>query len=308
MAAMSFRARPRTTHASRRAGRRGTVRGIRHGAGLYRGRQLLRARPAADLRHCQRSAAQGARARRKHGAPPAVAWRDLSDGIAYVWTTPQLLAPRVLAFLVNLTAYPLTNGLCPTSPRRSIASTRPGLATWSPASPSAPLLGSVAVSMNGRVIRPARTMIVSGLAWYVMLLVFAQMQRPVRRHGDAHARRLRAKLLHGHAVVVLLRITSAFRGRVMGVRMLAIYSLPLGLLVAGALIDLIGFGATATLYAGRSVVHRGDCSALACRHLACADASECALKLAQHPTRRSRTPQLFRAATPEDAISGPVEE
>ena len=50
--------------------------------------------------------------------------------------------------------------------------------------------------------------------------------------------------------VVVLRITSSkFRGRVMGVRMLVIYSLPLGLLAAGALIDLIGFVATATLYA-----------------------------------------------------------
>jgi hypothetical protein len=50
--------------------------------------------------------------------------------------------------------------------------------------------------------------------------------------------------------VVMLRIASdKFRGRVMGVRMLVIYSLPLGLLGAGALIDLIGFHATATIYA-----------------------------------------------------------
>ena len=40
-----------------------------------------------------------------------------------------------------------------------------------------------------------------------------------------------------------------FRGRVMGARMLAIYSLPLGLLSAGSLIDGIGFAATGTLYA-----------------------------------------------------------
>jgi len=36
---------------------------------------------------------------------------------------------------------------------------------------------------------------------------------------------------------------------VMGVRMLAIYSLPVGLLVAGALIGWIGFRATASIYA-----------------------------------------------------------
>jgi hypothetical protein len=50
--------------------------------------------------------------------------------------------------------------------------------------------------------------------------------------------------------VILMRTASAhFRGRVMGVRMLAIYSLPFGLLAAGSLIDGIGFAATATLYA-----------------------------------------------------------
>ena len=40
----------------------------------------------------------------------------------------------------------------------------------------------------------------------------------------------------------------------MGVRMLAIYSLPLGLLVAGALIERIGFRWTASLYAGAGLL------------------------------------------------------
>jgi hypothetical protein len=39
-----------------------------------------------------------------------------------------------------------------------------------------------------------------------------------------------------------------YRGRVMGVRTLAIYGVPPGLLVAGALIDRIGFVATVSLY------------------------------------------------------------
>lgn len=37
--------------------------------------------------------------------------------------------------------------------------------------------------------------------------------------------------------------------RLAGVRMMVIYSLPLGLMTAGSLIDLIGFAATGTLYA-----------------------------------------------------------
>jgi hypothetical protein len=50
--------------------------------------------------------------------------------------------------------------------------------------------------------------------------------------------------------VVLLRTSGEkFRGRVMGVRMLAIYTLPIGLLTSGALVEHIGFRATATLFA-----------------------------------------------------------
>jgi hypothetical protein len=49
--------------------------------------------------------------------------------------------------------------------------------------------------------------------------------------------------------VMLLHSAGArFRGRVMGVRMLAIYGLPLGLLIAGGLIDWFGFAATASGY------------------------------------------------------------
>jgi hypothetical protein len=56
------------------------------------------------------------------------------------------------------------------------------------------------------------------------------------------------------AVLLLRNAGEDFRGRVMGVRMLAIYSLPLGLMASGVLIEHIGFPATATLYAGIGLV------------------------------------------------------
>jgi hypothetical protein len=50
--------------------------------------------------------------------------------------------------------------------------------------------------------------------------------------------------------IMLLRESGErFRGRVMGVRMMAIYSLPIGLLAAGPLIDRIGFRGVGSLYA-----------------------------------------------------------
>ena len=50
-------------------------------------------------------------------------------------------------------------------------------------------------------------------------------------------------------ISLLREAGTRFRGRVMGVRMMAIYSLPLGLLAAGPLIELLGYRAMASLYA-----------------------------------------------------------
>jgi hypothetical protein len=83
-----------------------------------------------------------------------------------------------------------------------------------------------------------------------MLLVFAQMQGL----GGGIVTLLIAGVFQSLTMVSLTVILvreagQRFRGRVMGVRMMALYSLPVGLLVAGALIERIGFAATATLYA-----------------------------------------------------------
>ena len=50
--------------------------------------------------------------------------------------------------------------------------------------------------------------------------------------------------------VALLQITpERFRGRIMGVRMLAVYGMPLGLLGTGVLVEWYGFAITVWLYA-----------------------------------------------------------
>jgi predicted membrane protein len=50
------------------------------------------------------------------------------------------------------------------------------------------------------------------------------------------------------AVILLRTADPAFRGRVMGVRMLAVYGLPLGLLLSGPMVERLGFSVTGSLY------------------------------------------------------------
>jgi hypothetical protein len=104
-------------------------------------------------------------------------------------------------------------------------------------------------------IRVARLMIGATAMWYAMLLAFAQIQSVPAAMACLMLAGFAQSLAMISIAVILMRTASEhFRGRVMGVRMLAIYSLPFGLLAAGNLIEEIGFVATASLYAATGLL------------------------------------------------------
>jgi len=175
--------------------------------------------------------------------------RDPREGMAYVWSTPRMRAAIWIAFLANLTAYPLSNGLLPYIARDIYGTNQTGLGYLSASFAVGSLVGSIALSLVGG-IRVARLMIGATVIWYATLLVFAQMQTLPAAIACLMLAGFSQSLTMISIAVILMRTASEhFRGRVMGVRMLVIYGLPLGLLAAGSLIDEIGFAATGTLYA-----------------------------------------------------------
>jgi len=111
------------------------------------------------------------------------------------------------------------------------------------------LLGSITLSRIWHTIRPGRMMVVCCATWYAMIMVFAQMQG---LSGGSMALIL-AGLAQSLGMVpmqaMLLRVAAErFRGGVMGIRMLMIYGVPIGLMIAAPLIGRFGYPATATLY------------------------------------------------------------
>lgn len=181
--------------------------------------------------------------------PASSPWRDLKNAAAYVWTTPLLLATMYLAFLVNFLAYPLVNALLPYVAKDIYGTDQTGLGYLVASFAAGALLGSIMLSRRGSALPAARTMVMFCVAWYVMILVFAQMRSPPAG--------MLVLLLAGFAqslaivpmnTLMLRHSEERFRGRVMGLRMLAIYGLPLGLLVSGPLITRFGYPFTATLY------------------------------------------------------------
>ncbi|HWS74925.1 MAG TPA: MFS transporter [Quisquiliibacterium sp.] len=182
-------------------------------------------------------------------APPRTSpWRDLREGLVYVWRTPHLLAAMSVAALVNLTAYPITNGLLPYVAREVFRMNQQGLG-WLVASYAAgALAGSLLMSTIGPSVRPARMMLGAAAFWFLSLIAFAHAPGPgagmalLACAGGAQSLSMIA------VQVMLIRTTEPrLRGRIMGVRMLAIYPLPLGLLLAGAAIPAIGYHATVTI-------------------------------------------------------------
>jgi len=95
-----------------------------------------------------------------------------------------------------------------------------------------------------------RLMVVWTFAWYALVLVFAQMQGALGGFIALVLVGVGQSFAMVPLSIILLRAAGEkFRGRVMGVRMMAIYSLPIGLLAGGVLIDQVGFRAMASLYA-----------------------------------------------------------
>ena len=69
--------------------------------------------------------------------------RDLKEGMAYVWTTPRMRAAVWIAFLANLTAYPMSNGLLPYIAREIYGTSQTGLGYLSASFAVGSLAGSI---------------------------------------------------------------------------------------------------------------------------------------------------------------------
>jgi MFS family permease len=184
-----------------------------------------------------------------NAAPVATLLRELKEGIVHAWSGPGMRAALCVAFLANLTAFPLTNGLLPYVAREIFLTDQTGLGYLSASFAVGSLIGSITLSLVSGM-RIARLLICATLAWYAMLVVFVEIRTMPVAMACLVLAGIAQSMSMISAAVILMRTASAhLRGRVMGVRMMVIYGLPLGLLAAGGLIDLIGYSATGTLYA-----------------------------------------------------------
>ncbi len=158
-----------------------------------------------------------------------------------------LVAAGAIAFLVNLLAYPFVLGLLPYIAKEVFAAGQSGLGYLAASFWLGGLAGSLLVGSARLPLRSGRVMLWCGGLWFGALLAFGQ----TTTFGLGLALLFATGFVQSFcltplAAVMLRSSEDAMRGRVMGVRMLAVYGLPLGLIGAGFLIERIGYPLTIT--------------------------------------------------------------
>src|SRR5258708_32067818 len=104
--------------------------------------------------------------------------KALRQGFAYVWSTPDVRAATLLAFLMNFAAYPVVGSLLPYVAKDIYGIDQAGLGWLIACFAGGALLGSIALSTYGAWIRPARTMVTCALLWFSLNFVFSWIASP----------------------------------------------------------------------------------------------------------------------------------
>jgi MFS family permease len=191
-------------------------------------------------------------------APRVSPLRDLQLAFGYVWTRPVLMAAMALAFLVNLLAFPFSLGLLPYVAKNIYLTDQTGLGWLGASFAFGGLVGSVVLSSHRFVFRAAQTMVLAGAVWFAVDVLFAFSTHLGVGMALLCLAGLAQSLSMTPLAAVMLRATEpAYRGRVMGMRMLAIWGLPLGLLLSGPLIGRWGYVATASMYSALGLLLTG---------------------------------------------------
>jgi Na+/melibiose symporter-like transporter len=187
-------------------------------------------------------------------APPSPL-RGLWEAAQAVWQAPPQLAAMLMAFLINLTAYPFTLGLLPYVARDVYGTTQAGLGYLVAAVAGGGILASLIISRMGRAAQPARMMLIFSVVWHGLVVLFGQIESLSGGLLLLPLIGVAQMLCLLPMSVLLLRGTPpALRGRVMGMRTLAVYGLPIGLLCSGPLISQLGFSATTAIYGAAGII------------------------------------------------------
>ena len=165
---------------------------------------------------------------------------EFGRGLAYMRSSENIRFLLFLALVANLLAFPSVLGLLPAVARDLYGVDENGLAQLIVAFAAGAFVASTVLAVT-RLRPPATVMAVGLVAWLGLVAALAFTG------SFAHGMAVLALIGFAQSLgmtsmgAVLLMVTApAYRGRVMGVRMLAVYGNAVGLILGGALIEWMG--------------------------------------------------------------------
>ena len=165
----------------------------------------------------------------------------LADSFRYAIRHEVILALLLLAFLVNLTGFPLNQGLVPVFARDVLLTDSTGLGWLLGAYSAGAFLGSVVIAGIGNMDRAGRLMSLGSVAWHAAIAALAASTLfNASLALLAFAGLVQSFTMVTMSILLLGSTPTEIRGRMMGLRSLAVYGLPLGLLASGAIADTLG--------------------------------------------------------------------
>ncbi|HBF00759.1 MAG TPA: hypothetical protein DDW46_06835, partial [Dehalococcoidia bacterium] len=161
-------------------------------------------------------------------------FENLKGGFSYVKVNPFLFGLLAVAFIVNLTAFPLNNTLLTVIARQVMEIDAAGLGWLMGTYSAGSLLGSLLIGYFSTMDRAGRAMVVGSIFWHIGILIMAYMQWFYVSLPVLFFVGISQSFAMVTMSMMLLKYTSAeMRGRVLGLRQLAVYGLPVGVLISG---------------------------------------------------------------------------
>ena len=178
---------------------------------------------------------------RKRGTTKTSLWRNLAEAGSYIRRNEVVLALLLMAFLLNFTALSVRDVILPVFAREVLEIGPDGLGRLISSLFAGAFVGSISIAGATWLQRGGRFIILASLVWHGIFFALA--------YSTWISVSMTALFLVGifqsftmvTMATLLIRVTPEdMRGRVMGARSLAVYGLPMGLLVAGALSGSLG--------------------------------------------------------------------
>ena len=167
--------------------------------------------------------------------------KDLMDGLRYVKRDPVLFSLVCIAALVNLCVFPFWFTLLPVFARDILHTTASGYGQLMASIGLGTALGSLLVGSLPESVNKGKLLIAAAIAWPGFLMIFSISRLfPVSVTLLVLAGANQGIAMALIQSMMLMRASPEMRGRVIGARALAVATLPLGNLIAGAGADLLG--------------------------------------------------------------------